>query len=64
MGLKHEAKKGTTIVANGVRVTVLRGSPLLDITAPAEINIAHDGQSVLTKPRAKSNNDRRSKVRR
>jgi hypothetical protein len=64
MGLKHEAKKGTTIVANGVRVTVLRGSPLLDITAPAEINIAHDGRSVLTKPHAKPNNDRRSKVRR
>jgi hypothetical protein len=64
MGLKHEAKKGTTIVANGVRVTVLRGSPLLDITAPAEIDIAQDGRSVLTKPRAKSNNEPRLKVRR
>ena len=39
MGLKHEAKKGTIIEANGVRITVLRGSPRLEITAPPEVTI-------------------------
>jgi hypothetical protein len=39
MGIRHEAKKGTTIIANGVRIIVLRGSPLLEITAPAEVLI-------------------------
>lgn len=39
MGLKHKAKKGTVIEANGVRITVLRGSPQLEITAPPEIPI-------------------------
>ena len=39
MGLKHKAKKGTTITANGVTVAVLRGSPLLEITAPTEVRI-------------------------
>ena len=32
MGLKHEAKKGTVIEANGVRIVVLRGNPQLEIT--------------------------------
>lgn len=32
MGMKHEAKKGTIIQANGVKVTVLRGNPHLEIT--------------------------------
>ena len=36
MGLKHEAKKGTVIDVNGVKITVLRGSPRLEITAPAQ----------------------------
>jgi len=39
MGLRHEAKKGTVIEANGVKVKVLRGSPLLEITAAPEIAI-------------------------
>lgn len=39
MGLKHRAKKGTVIEANGVRVTVLRGSPELEIMAPRNVGI-------------------------
>ena len=39
MGLKHEAKKGTVIEANGVTITVLRGSPQLEITSPPGIAI-------------------------
>jgi hypothetical protein len=39
MGLKHKAKKGTVIEANGVTVKVLRGSPQLEITAPRESSI-------------------------
>jgi len=39
MGLKHEAEKGTVIEANGVTITVLRGSPRLEITAPPEVAI-------------------------
>ena len=60
MGLKHKAKKGTTITANGVTVAVLRGSPLLDITAPAEISIALN-EDVLTNRYKRSNNGRRLK---
>ena len=62
MGLKHKAKKGTTITANGVQVTVLRGSPLLDITAPRQISIVL-GNEVLTKRRRHANNVRRLKHR-
>ncbi len=39
MGLKHEAKKGTVIEVNGVTITVLRGSPRLEITAPRDVAI-------------------------
>lgn len=39
MGLKHKAKKGTVIEVNGVTITVLRGSPRLEITAPPEVPI-------------------------
>ena len=39
MGLKHKAKKGTVIEANGVRITVLRGSPQLEITAPPGVTV-------------------------
>ena len=39
MGLKHEAKKGTVIEVNGVKIVVLRGSPLLEVTAPPGISI-------------------------
>lgn len=39
MGLKHEAKKGTVIEANGVTITVLRGSSRLEITAPPDVVI-------------------------
>lgn len=39
MGLKHEAKKGTVIEVNGVKITVLRGSPTLEITAPPQFPI-------------------------
>jgi hypothetical protein len=63
MGLKHEAKKGTTITANGVKVTVLRGSPLLEVTAPAEIAIALGKEQVLTKRRRPAYNARRLKHR-
>jgi len=40
MGLKHKAKKGTVIEANGVKVTVLRGSPELEITAPENVAVS------------------------
>jgi len=39
MGLKHRAKKGTVIEVNGVTITVLRGSPRLEITAPPGVAI-------------------------
>ena len=39
MGMMYKAKKGTVIEANGVRITVLRGSPRLEITAPPEVVI-------------------------
>src|SRR5687767_14524634 len=39
MGLKHEAKPGTTITANGIKVIVLRGSPLLEVTADPDVAI-------------------------
>lgn len=43
MGLRHKATRGTTIEANGVKVTVLRGSPQLEISAPSDtpITIGH-----------------------
>lgn len=44
MGLKHKAKKGTVIEANGVTITVLQGSPQLEISAPPEVRIkTHHG---------------------
>lgn len=39
MGMKHEAKKGTVIEANGVKMTVLRGCPLVEVTADPKIVI-------------------------
>jgi len=39
MGMLHKAKKGTIIEANGVRISVIRGSPLLEISAPTEVPI-------------------------
>ncbi|QDU28898.1 Acetyltransferase (GNAT) family protein [Anatilimnocola aggregata] len=39
MGLQTEAKKGTVIEVNGVRIEVLRGSPRLEITAPPDAKI-------------------------
>lgn len=39
MGLKHKAKKGTVIEANGVKVTVLAGSPKLEVSAPENVGI-------------------------
>jgi hypothetical protein len=39
MGLKHKAKKGTVIEANGVTITVLQGSPKLEISAPPQVTI-------------------------
>ena len=57
MGLKHEAKKGDTIEANGVTIKVLRGSPRLEITAPlgipittCRINVAANEASQSPKP--------------
>jgi hypothetical protein len=39
MGMRHEAKKGTIIQANGVTIIVLRGSPCLEISAPHDVAI-------------------------
>jgi hypothetical protein len=39
VGLKHKAKKGTVIEANGVTVVVLQGTPRLEITAPPNVPI-------------------------
>ncbi len=47
MGLKHEAKKGTVIEANGVKIVVLRGSPLLEITAPPNVGIKMSSATTL-----------------
>lgn len=56
MGLKHEAKPGTVIEANGVKIVVLRGSPRLDITAPVGAEI------VVARPRtAKTESKHRSR---
>lgn len=63
MGLKHEAKRGTTIEVNGVKVTVLRGSPQLDITAPREAAITIRQDNNLTQQVDTSNNARRLKYR-
>ena len=63
MGLKHEAKQGTTIEVNGVKVTVLRGSPQLDITAPRDFVIRIGRDNSLTKPLERSNNTRKLKNR-
>jgi hypothetical protein len=62
MGLRHKAKTGTTIAANGVKITVLRGSPLLDIAAPAEIAITI-GKDQVSEPRQVAINLRRLKDR-
>jgi hypothetical protein len=59
MGLKHEAKKGTIIEANGVTVRVLRGSPHLEITAPPSVTIKLGEEKTLPKPRRKPHNTRR-----
>ena len=61
MGLKHEAKPGTTIHANGVTVTVLRGRPQLEITAPRDVPITIGRKQTLTTNTEPSNNARRSK---
>lgn len=61
MGLKHEAKKGTVIEANGVTVTVLRGASQLEITAPREVVITIGRNHALTRTLRVSNNARRSK---
>jgi hypothetical protein len=61
MGLKHEARPGTTIQANGVLVTVLRGRPHLEVTAPREVVITISRQRDLTTNTQASNNGRRSK---
>lgn len=63
MGLKHEAKQGTTIEVNGVKVTVLRGSPQLDITAPRELVIRIGRDNSLTKSLERPNNTRKLKHR-
>ena len=60
MGLKHQARPGTTIQANGVLVTVLRGRPQLEITAPRETTITISRKQTLTKNPEPSNNARRS----
>jgi hypothetical protein len=49
MGLKHEAKKGTVIEVNGVKITVLRGSPQLEITAPPEIPIKTSQTDIVSR---------------
>jgi len=61
MGLKHIAKKGTVIEANGVKVIVLRGAPQLEITAPRDVVITIGRNQTLTKKRMTSNNAPRSK---
>ena len=63
MGLKHEASKGTTIEAGTVKVTVLRGSPQLDITAPRDTVITIGRDATLTKRAKRPNNGRRLKHR-
>jgi hypothetical protein len=60
MGLKHQARPGTTIRANGVLVTVLRGRPHLEVTAPREVVITIDRKRSLTKKAQPPNNGRRS----
>jgi hypothetical protein len=40
MGMQTEAKKGTVIEVGGVRIEVLRGSPQLEISAPAGTKIS------------------------
>jgi len=61
MGLKHQARPGTTIQANGVLVTVLRGRPQLEVTAPREVVITIGRKQTLTTKTEPSNNARRSK---
>ena len=61
MGLKHQARPGTTIQANGVHVTVLRGRPHLEVTAPREVVITISRKRRLTKNTEPSNNARRSR---
>ena len=61
MGLKHQARPGTTIEANGVVVTVLRGRPHLEVSAPHEVVITIDRKRLLTASVGASNNARRSK---
>jgi hypothetical protein len=61
MGLKHQARPGTTIQANGVLVTVLRGRPQLEVTAPREVVITIGRKRILTKNTEPSNNEHRSK---
>jgi hypothetical protein len=61
MGLKHNAKKGTVIEANGVTVTVLRGTPQLEVTAPRDVVITIGRNRSLTTKAQSSNNARRSK---
>ena len=63
MGLKHEAKQGTTIEVNGIKVTVLRGSPQLDITAPRDVAIRITNQNSLTKTAERPNNTHKLKQR-
>jgi len=61
VGLKHQARPGTTIQANGVLVTVLRGRPQLEVTAPRDVVITIGRNQTLTKKPKASNNARRSK---
>jgi hypothetical protein len=48
MGLKHKAKKGTVIEVIGVKIAILRGSPLLEIDAPPQCPIKIYPRSELT----------------
>ena len=58
MGLKHKAKKGTVIKVNGVTITVLRGSPRLEITAPPGIDIVTGWVKIAAREAQRKNSAR------